>query len=304
VQLGGTVQEIGGDLERLDDVLSNPVDDIVDGPATPKRDGGAAADDAGPGRLAGRLELRDVTFGYSPLEAPLLDRVSLVVRPGSRVALVGGSGSGKSTVARLVAGLYHPWSGEILFDGHPREHWTRDTITTSVALVDQNITLFSGTVRDNLTLWDASIPERRMVQAAHDARIHDQVAARPDGYLTGVREGGANFSGGEGQRLEIARALVGDPRVLILDEATSALDPSTEELIDQALRRRGCTLLIVAHRLSTIRDCDEIIVLDRGRIVERGTHDAMIGAGGAYSRLFSAEGSTDAVGAASNGGAA
>ena len=286
VQLGGTLQEVGGDLERLDDVLANPIDDIADA-QTDRWDGDA------PARLTGQLELRDVTFGYSPLEEPLLNGVSLILRPGSRVALVGGSGSGKSTITRLVAGLYHPWSGEILFDGIPRDDWPRDTITTSVALVDQNITLFSGTVRDNLTMWDPSIPEQRVVQAAHDASIHDQIARRPDGYLTEVREAGANFSGGEGQRLEIARALVPEPRIIILDEATSALDPTTEALIDSNIRRRGCTTLIVAHRLSTIRDCDEIVVMERGRIVERGTHEQMIGSGGPYSRLFAADGSED-----------
>ncbi len=277
VQLGGTIQEIGGDLARLDDVLANPVEE-------PQSSGDAAS------RLVGRLELRDLTFGYSPLEPPLIDGVSLVVHPGSRVALVGGSGSGKSTIARLVAGLYRPWSGDILFDGRPRGEWPRDTLTTSLALVDQGVALFSGTVRDNLTLWDASVPEQRMVRAAHDAGIHDQIAARPDGYQTEVREGGSNFSGGEGQRLEIARALVCEPRILVLDEATSALDPSTEEAIDRNLRRRGCTTLIIAHRLSTIRDCDEIIVLDRGRIVERGTHEALMGAAGHYGALFAAEG--------------
>lgn len=292
VQLGGTLQEISGDLERLDDVLANPVDHPASTPGDAPVLGEQALDV--PTRLVGQLELRELTFGYSPLEPPLLDHVSLIVRPGSRVALVGGSGSGKSTVARLVAGLYHPWGGEILFDGRPREGWPRDTMTTSLALVDQSIVLFSGTVRDNLTLWDLAVPEQRMVQAAHDACIHDQIAQRPDGYLTAVRESGANFSGGEGQRLEIARALVGEPRILVLDEATSALDPSTEELIDRNIRRRGCTTLVVAHRLSTIRDCDEIVVMERGRIVERGTHEQMIDGGGPYSRMFTAQGSVPA----------
>lgn len=285
VQLGGSLQEISGDLERLNDVLANPVDDLADASRDPTNGASGSA------RLVGQLELRDVTFGYSGLEAPLLVNVSLTVRPGSRVAIVGGSGSGKSTIARLVAGLYRPWSGQILFDDKPREQWQRETVTSSVAFVDQNITLFSGTVRDNLTLWDDAIAEQRMVQAAQDAGIHDQIAQRPDGYLTAVRESGSNFSGGETQRLEIARALVADPRILILDEATSALDPRTEELIDQNIRRRGCTTLIIAHRLSTIRDCDEIIVMDLGHIVERGTHERMIDSGGPYSRLFSAESS-------------
>lgn len=288
VQLGGSLQEISGDLERLNDVLANPVEEFA---AADLGDSGGTVE---PARLVGQLELRDVTFGYSALEPPLLTNVSLTVRPGHRVAVVGGSGSGKSTIARLVAGLYQPWSGEILFDGRPRDQWTRDTVTASLALVDQSIALFSGTVRDNLTLWDDTVAESRMVQAAHDACIHDEIAARPDGYLTGVREGGSNFSGGEVQRLDIARALVGDPRILVLDEATSALDPRTEAAIDRNIRRRGCTTLIVAHRLSTIRDCDEIIVMDRGRIVERGTHEQLSDRGGPYSRLFAADGSVPA----------
>ncbi|WP_223622222.1 NHLP family bacteriocin export ABC transporter peptidase/permease/ATPase subunit [Microbacterium sp. EST19A] len=279
VQLGGTLQEIGGDLARLDDVLANPVVDAGERLRAEELEI----------RLTGMVELRAVTFGYSPLEPPLLDAVDITVHPGSRVALVGGSGSGKSTISRLVAGLHEPWSGEILFDGRARDEWPADTITSSVALVDQDIRLFSGTVRDNLTLWDATVPTARVVGAAQDALIHEQIARRPGGYSADVRESGGNFSGGEAQRLEIARALVAEPSILILDEATSALDPTTEELIDRNIRRRGCTTLIVAHRLSTIRDCDEIIVLDRGRIVERGTHDEMIVSGGPYSLLFSAE---------------
>ncbi|GAB3805376.1 NHLP family bacteriocin export ABC transporter peptidase/permease/ATPase subunit [Humibacter antri] len=283
VQLGGTLQEISGDLVRLDDVLANPVDPML---------GGFELED--PQRLIGQLELHDVTFGYSPLEPPLLNGISLVVRPGHRVAIVGGSGSGKSTIARLVAGLYHPWSGEILFDGRPRQDWTPDTLTTSLALVDQTTTLFRGTVRDNLTMWDASVPEANIVRAARDAGIHEQIAVRPGGYSSDVREGGRNFSGGECQRLEIARALTTEPRILVLDEATSALDPSTEERIDRNLRRRGCTTLIIAHRLSTIRDCDEIIVMDHGTIAERGTHEQLMDRSGLYSALFSAQGTVSA----------
>jgi NHLM bacteriocin system ABC transporter peptidase/ATP-binding protein len=277
VRLGATLQEISADLEVLDDVLSDPPIApavVVDGPST---------------RLGGLLEVVDLSFGYGPVQDPVVDGISFRLQPGSRVALIGGSGSGKSTVARLIAGLYTPWAGQVLLDGRPREQWPQDVVTASVALVDQETGLFSGTVLENLTMWDAAVPTAQVVRAAQDALVHDAIVRRQDGYLTAVHEGGGNFSGGEAQRLEIARALVGDPRILILDEATSALDPATEKLIDDNLRRRGCTTLIVAHRLSTIRDCDEIIVLERGRIAERGSHEQLMSANGAYGRLFAAE---------------
>jgi NHLM bacteriocin system ABC transporter peptidase/ATP-binding protein len=277
VTLGGSIQLVGNGLRRLDDVLRHPLDASAGAPAA---DGGTAV------KLTGGLELRNVTFGYSPLAPPLLQDFSLKLAPGARVALVGDTGSGKSTVSKLVTGLYQPWSGEILLDGRPRAELPRPLITGSLSHVDQDVFLFEGTARENLTLWDATAPEASVIQAAKDARIHDDVASRPGGYECRVEERGRNFSGGQQQRLEIARALVNNPTLLVLDEATSALDPRTEKAIDENLRRRGCTCLIIAHRLSTIRDCDEIVVMREGRVVERGTHDDLASRPGLYAELF------------------
>jgi NHLM bacteriocin system ABC transporter peptidase/ATP-binding protein len=283
VSLGGKLQMVEGDMNRLDDVLRYRLD-----PAAGSGPDAAPAEGA-PVKLSGRLELRGVSFGYSRLDPPLIEGLSLTLKPGARVALVGGSGSGKSTLSRLVTGLYQPWDGEILFDGRPRSAVPPRVMTNSLAAVDQSVFLFEGSVRENLTLWDDTIPLPEVVAAAKDACIHDDVAARPGGYESHVEEGGGNWSGGQRQRLEIARALVGRPSILVLDEATSALDPTTESRIDEALRRRGCTCLIVAHRLSTIRDADEILVLERGKVVQRGTHDELKGVEGPYARLISAE---------------
>lgn len=282
LRLAGDAQELGGTLDRLDDVLQNPTDPslrsltIGEQSQTPK--------------LKGFLDLHNLTFGYNRSAPPLIENFSLSLKPGQRVALVGGSGSGKSTVAKLVCGLYQPWSGDICFDGRARSQVPRPVLVNSLAMIEQDVLLFAGSVRDNLTLWDTTIPEANLIQACRDAAIHDVVLSMPGGYSAELLEGAANLSGGQRQRLEIARALVNDPTLLVMDEATSALDTETERTIDYNLRLRGCTCLIVAHRLSTIRDCDEIIVMHHGKIIQRGSHDQLRQQDGPYLELIRSEG--------------
>ncbi|MFD6939942.1 NHLP family bacteriocin export ABC transporter peptidase/permease/ATPase subunit [Streptomyces goshikiensis] len=273
--VAGRIQDFAADVARLKDVENFPVD-----PVHSRREGAA-----GTRRLKGHVELEGITFGYSPLDAPLLEDFSLSVGPGRQIALVGGSGSGKSTVSRLVSGLHTPWQGAVRIDGMRLEDIPRGALAASVSFVDQDVFLFEGTVRDNVTLWDPSVPDEAVVAALEDAAVHDVVARRPGGIHSRVEQDGRNFSGGQRQRLEIARALVRRPSVMVLDEVTSALDAVTEQLVIDNLRRRGCACVVIAHRLSTVRDSDEIVVLDRGRIVERGRHEQLVAARGPYAAL-------------------
>ena len=284
VSLGGEIQELDGDLKRLDDVLLAEPDSEAISLGTETEDELASQT----AKLSGGVRLQDITFGYNPLDTPLLEDVTIDIPAGSRVAFVGGSGSGKSTLAYLVCGLLKPWQGSILFDGMPRGEIAKALMTRSCALVSQEIALFEGTVRQNLTLWDDTIPDEILLRSLEDAAILDVVLSLPGGLDGHLLEGGVNLSGGQRQRLEIARALIQNPAVLIFDEATSALDTETERVVDERLKMRGCTCILVAHRLSTIRDCDEIIVLDRGKIVERGNHEQLWQLQGFYAELLRA----------------
>ena len=283
----GALVEAKADLARVGDVLRHPQARPFAEPVAGPPEG--VADGPMPRILQGRVTLEGVTFGYQRHAPPLIEDFDLEVAPGARIALVGGSGSGKSTIARLIAGLHQPWSGVIRFDGVPMERLPRATLVASVGVVGQEVHILSGSVRDNLSMWDPTVPDRALAAALADAAVMEVVGSRPRGLSATVDEGGGNFSGGQAQRLAIARALARNPSILILDEAMSALDPVTEQRIDEAIRRRGCTCIVVAHRLSTVRDADEIIVLDRGRVVERGDHDRLVARDGVYRRLMVAE---------------
>jgi ATP-binding cassette, subfamily C, bacterial len=287
---GATLQTLSGNLMRLDDVLANSTDPQLKLAPELVGVGGKSSRSV---RFQGHIELRNLTFGYAKVSKPLVEDFSCIIQPGQRVALVGGSGSGKSTIAKLVAGLYEPWSGDILFDGVPRGEIPRSILVNSISTVEQEIFLFSGSVRDNLTLWDATVTDSQIRRACIDARVNDVILAMPGGYDGELLEGGVNLSGGQRQRLEIARSLMNNPSILILDEATSALDGETEHTIYNNLRSRGCSCLIVAHRLSSIRDCDEIIVLDKGVVVGRGTHEELVSMGGFYAELVRHEEESD-----------
>ncbi len=280
VSAGQTIQEMRTQMERVEDVMEYPTDEnVVD----------RAAEVTDLAKLSGCVELKNITFGYSRLEEPLIRDFSLSLKTGQRVALVGASGCGKSTVSKLVSGLYQPWSGEILFDGKPRSAYPREVMSGSLAVVDQDIILFEDTVANNIKMWDDSIQDFEMILAARDAQLHDDIMKLPGGYQHKLTSGGRDLSGGQRQRLEIARVLSQDPTIIILDEATSALDARTEYEVVNAIRDRGITCIVIAHRLSTVRDCDEIIVLDHGTVVERGTHDELIALGGAYADLVASE---------------
>ncbi len=281
IGVGQSVQEMRSSMERIEDVMNYPPDvEYLPGTGEDEREYE---------KLGGALTMRGVTFGYSRLAPPLIENFNLVVEPGRRVALVGPSGCGKSTLSKLISGLYKPWSGAIEFDGIPQADICREIFTGSVAVVDQDIILFEDTLANNIKMWDQSIEDFEMVLAARDARLHTEIMQREGGYNCPVLEGGRNFSGGQRQRIEIARVLAQDPRIVILDEATSALDAKTEYELINAIKDRGVTCVIVAHRLSTIRDCDEIIVMDKGRVAERGRHEELYQAGGLYTRLITTE---------------
>ena len=282
ITAGQTIQEMTTSMERIEDVMEYPEDPIYEATKKNKKEDSDR-------KLSGNLVMKNVTFGYNKLANPLIEHFDLELKQGHSVAFVGASGCGKSTLAKLISGLYDQWDGEILFDGKPIKKIGRNLFTSSVAVVDQDIILFEDTIKNNIKMWDNSIEDYEVILAARDAKIHDDIMQKEDGYNHKVLENGKDFSGGQKQRLEIARVLAGDPTLIILDEATSALDAKTEYEVVKSIKDRGVTCIIVAHRLSTIRDCDEIIVLDKGKVAERGTHDELMKKGKVYKELVTNE---------------
>ena len=281
IAAGQTLQEMRTQMERVEDVMQYPDDAVYANQDTIQEEEYS--------KLSGAVEMKNVTFGYSRLAEPLIKDFNLTLKPGSRVAFVGTSGCGKSTLSKLISGLYQPWSGEILFDGKPMTEIDRSVFTGSLAVVDQDIILFEDTIANNIKMWDSSIEDFEMIMAARDAQLHEDIMQRDGGYNYRLTEGGKDFSGGQRQRIEIARVLAQDPTIIILDEATSALDAKTEYEVVKSIKDRGITCIVVAHRLSTIRDCDEIIVMDHGNVVERGTHQELYALGGFYTQLVSSD---------------
>ncbi|MBQ3786920.1 MAG: ATP-binding cassette domain-containing protein, partial [Lachnospiraceae bacterium] len=281
IAAGQTLQELRTDMERIEDVMEYPADENS---ALRQPTGEVSYK-----KLKGHVEMKNVTFGYSRLADPLISGFDLKLEPGSRVAFVGSSGCGKSTLSKLISGLYVPWEGEILFDGKPIKEIDRSVFTGSLAVVDQDIIMFEDTIASNIRMWDETIEDFEVIAAARDAQIHSDIIQRENGYDHKMIEGGNDFSGGQRQRMEIARVLAQDPTIVILDEATSALDAKTEYDVVNAIRDRGITCIVIAHRLSTIRDCDEIIVLDKGKVVERGKHEELYAKGGLYKELVLSE---------------
>ncbi len=281
ISSGQQIQEMRTSMERIEDVMAYP-EDIEAEESRPDAEGSYD-------KLSGNLVMRNVTFGYSRLAPPLIENFNLELKQGQRVAFVGTSGCGKSTLSKLISGLYQPWSGEILFDGKPIREIDRSVFTGSVAVVDQDIILFEDTIANNLKMWDSSIEDFEIIMAARDAQIHEDIMQREGGYQYKITEGGKDFSGGQRQRMEIARVLAQDPTMIIMDEATSALDAKTEFEVVRSIRDRGITCVVIAHRLSTIRDCDEIIVMDHGKVAERGTHDELMAKDGLYRQLVASE---------------
>ena len=277
------VQEMRSKMERVDDVMDYPEDLLLTQYSVKK------TDDKEYEKLSGNISIKNVTFGYSELEEPLINDFSIDIKKGQKIAFVGNSGCGKSTMTKLISGIYQPWSGEISFDGVPLLNIDRNVFTSSIAVVEQDITLFEDTISNNIKMWDDTIEDFEVIMAAKDASIHEDIISRPGGYNYKITEGGKDFSGGQRQRMEIARALVQDPSIIIMDEATSALDARTEYDVVKAISERGITCIIIAHRLSTIRDCDQILVFDHGKVVEKGTHEELMAQGGFYKTLVTSE---------------